>query len=204
MLLSFVDILSILSSISLTKGREARAIMVTRLTVRIGRTSNDKNCAIVYRQHEHLFISRAAHSSGVASRSGSDRRTLQGLIGTIQASVTWRRLWPGVNVVLFGVILSGTGSLRGLGVGFRLSAEPCLIDTIEKCSRLLWVILVFCLQHLYQYAVQSVFSLYCWGATGSRRASRVYFESNDCADPSGFASCYEEVDSAWTDCINNN
>ncbi|KAL4801191.1 hypothetical protein BDV18DRAFT_149815 [Aspergillus unguis] len=31
-----------------------------------------------------------------------------------------------------------------------------------------------------------------------------YFESNDCAAPSDFASCYDDADSWWTDCINDN
>ncbi|KAL5341363.1 hypothetical protein BJX70DRAFT_358605 [Aspergillus crustosus] len=31
-----------------------------------------------------------------------------------------------------------------------------------------------------------------------------YFDSEDCADPSGFASCYSDTDSAYNDCINDN
>ncbi|KAL5050912.1 hypothetical protein BDW71DRAFT_80225 [Aspergillus fruticulosus] len=31
-----------------------------------------------------------------------------------------------------------------------------------------------------------------------------YFEANDCADPSGFASCYDDADEWWADCINEN
>ncbi|KAL4879965.1 hypothetical protein BJY04DRAFT_88437 [Aspergillus karnatakaensis] len=31
-----------------------------------------------------------------------------------------------------------------------------------------------------------------------------YFESNDCADPSGFESCFEDGDSWYADCINEN
>ncbi|RDW72747.1 uncharacterized protein DSM5745_07919 [Aspergillus mulundensis] len=31
-----------------------------------------------------------------------------------------------------------------------------------------------------------------------------YFNSDDCADPSGFASCYEDADEWYADCINEN
>ncbi|KAL4936790.1 hypothetical protein BDV06DRAFT_85420 [Aspergillus oleicola] len=31
-----------------------------------------------------------------------------------------------------------------------------------------------------------------------------YFESDDCADPDGFASCYDDADSWYNDCINDN
>ncbi|KAL2819305.1 hypothetical protein BDW59DRAFT_122798 [Aspergillus cavernicola] len=31
-----------------------------------------------------------------------------------------------------------------------------------------------------------------------------YFDSNSCADPSGFVSCYEDTDEWYADCINNN
>ncbi|KAL4779079.1 hypothetical protein BJX76DRAFT_365552 [Aspergillus varians] len=31
-----------------------------------------------------------------------------------------------------------------------------------------------------------------------------YFDSKTCADPSGLESCYEDTDSSWADCINDN